>query len=309
MTDSDDVSAFFWLSLAITLAIQLVGFLHAFVFQTEKFFDALGGINSLALVGVALATGGGDWGAREVAIAVMFSFSRAWLLVFLLWRAQARDGDGRFDDIKPYFCSFMIAWILQAVWVFCVAMPFIVVAGSAGEDVALAVGDVICIGLFAVGFVCQVMSDIQKARWVAAGRPGGFCRAGLWNWSRHPNYFGEILMWWCAWGLCVQLVVKGVISLAWAGIAMLSPVLTMLLLLLVSGIPFAEGRALRRYQGNAEYQEYRRSTSPLVPLPFWSSIPRCLQRTIFCEFPMYEYPGDGDKDAESKPAYGALPTQ
>lgn len=288
MAEPDEAVVLFLLALGITLLIQLSGWLHGFMLQTEKYYDLLGGVNSLALVGAAVAQSGRDWAARQFAAAVMLGFSRAWLLFFLFWRAHSRHGDGRFADIKQNCGAFLVAWLLQATWVLCVAMPFIVVAAFAGEEVPLDAGDVACIVLFALGLGCQVASDVQKARWVAAGRPGGFCRVGLWRWSRHPNYFGEILMWWSAWGLCVHIAVKDAAAWPWVGAAVLSPAVTTVLLLFVSGIPTAEGQALRRYAGNDEYQRYRSRTSPLIPLPCWPCIPKRLRCTLFCEFPMYE---------------------
>ena len=88
----------------------------------------------------------------------------------------------------------MIVWFIQAIWVFAVAMPMLFVNGVAPVSAEkLNPGDWVCIVGFAMALVFEVTADVQKARWVSAGRPGGFCNVGVWSWSRHPNYCGEIL--------------------------------------------------------------------------------------------------------------------
>ena len=144
---------------------------------------------------------------------------------------------------------------------------------------------------FALGLVIQVTSDAQKAQWVANGRAGGFCTVGFWKFSRHPNYFGEILMWWCSWGLTIALWEgsdnKSLVSQG--ALAVLSPIVTTVLLLFVSGLPLAEGQKLERYMGKEGYKDYRKNTSILVPCIGYAYIPACIQKTLLCEWDMYQY--------------------
>ncbi|CAD7973649.1 unnamed protein product [Amoebophrya sp. A25] len=285
----------------LTGGIQLLGFIHGFTFQTEAFYDALGGINSLTFVVLAFILRGEElWGnPRQISISCLFAASRLWLLSFLAWRAKERGGDGRFDKLKPYFFTFLIVWFLQAVWVFCVGLPVLVLDGIT-ESVPLNVGDYICIGLFTLGLLAQIHSDIVKAMWVKSGRAGGFCTRALWYWSRHPNYFGEILMWWCAWGLCVRPMLVGSNVAVYCALAVLSPLITTLLLLGVSGMPLAEGKALERYytgKYREEYIAYRERTSPLIPVPtsLYKALPIAVKRIFFLEFKCYEYtPADSE---------------
>merc|ERR1712224_46981 len=67
-------------------------------------------------------------------------------------------------------------------------------------DTSFSVLDYLSIIGFAFAVIVEILADIQKARWVKAGRKGNFCQVGIWKFSRHPNYFGEIFQWWCAWG-------------------------------------------------------------------------------------------------------------
>lgn len=126
-----DIPRVLLVSGLVTVGIQTLGFFHGYIRQTEHFYDALGGLNSLGLIAV---TAGLNWNlfgsdARKICITILFGLSRLWLLLFLAWRARERKGDGRFEQLKPYFFKFFIVWMLQAIWVLGVAMPLLVVNG------------------------------------------------------------------------------------------------------------------------------------------------------------------------------------
>ncbi|CAD7950602.1 unnamed protein product [Amoebophrya sp. A120] len=297
---TSDIPELLWTAAALTAGIQGLGFLHGYWFQTEVFYDALGGINSLFFVGLAVVLNYTSFGnnanffdeSRKVSISALFAVSRLWLLAFLAWRAKERKGDGRFDELKPYFFTFLLVWIMQGVWCYCVALPLLVLTGVRGEAGKLSSPvDYLSVMFFLVGLVCEISSDIVKASWVKEGRPGGFCTRGLWYYSRHPNYFGEILMWWSAFGLCIQpmMVDSGVTG--YMLLAVLSPLITTFLLLCVSGVPLAEGKHLERYLKYPDFPAYRKRTSCLVPMPpgVYERIPSLLQRLLLCEWKRYEY--------------------
>ena len=175
----------------LTAAIQLSGFAVAYALQTEIFYDVLGGLNFLALAAYSAASTD-SWASdtRKVATTLVFVCSRSWLLLFLAWRAHERGGDARFDGVKDKFGMFLVFWVAQGVWVMLISSPVVLITSSATSP-PLAPSDVLLIGAFFVGVACEVVADVQKARWVRRGRQGGFCTSGLWSYSRHPNYFGE----------------------------------------------------------------------------------------------------------------------
>ena len=190
---------------AITLGIQLSGFAVSFALQTEKFYDILGGVNFVAVTACSVLYDqppGLPWteDPRKVINTALFLCSRGWLLGFLAWRAHERGGDARFDGVKDKFGQFLVFWLVQGVWVILISMPMLFVNASHVRGRALGVADALAIGGFAFAVALEVVADVQKAVWVRAGRPGGFCQTGVWRLSRHPNYFGEMLQWWCAWG-------------------------------------------------------------------------------------------------------------
>lgn len=283
-----------WICAAGTVSIQLVGFLIAFVLQTEKFYDILGGINFLALGIYSLIDGGLLDNGRKIACTVAFSLSRAWLLLFLAWRAHERKGDSRFDDVKDKFGTFLLYWMVQAIWVFCISLPVIFVNSSDKQVFSFSILDWITIVGFFSAIILEIIADVQKAMWVKAGREGGFCTVGVWSISRHPNYAGEIIQWWCAF-LFAYGSGSGVNDVQW-WTSIISPLVTMQILLNTSGtgVLNANGKNLKRYYDKypTEYSAYREATSILWPLPqgVYKYVPIFLKRSIFCEFKMYEYP-------------------
>ena len=117
---------------------------------------------------------------------------------------------------------------MQGMWVMLVSSPVLLLNSSTTAP-PLASADVLLLGGFLLGVVCEVTADVQKAVWVRGGRRGGFCTAGLWRYSRHPNYFGEMLQWWCAW-LLAFAASAGIADPAWWATAV-SPLFTMHVLL------------------------------------------------------------------------------
>jgi len=212
----------------VTAVIQLSGFAVAAVLRTEVFYDVLGGLNFMALAAYSTLGNMTDGGrlrwvadARRMAVTLTFVCSRAWLLCFLAWRAHERKGDARFDPVlrvnPPNYKRFLVFWVAQGVWVLCISAPMLFINASAAaasaplesspRDIALLAGFVLSVAL-------EVVADVQKARWVKAGRKGGFCSTGVWSLSRHPNYFGEISQWICVWLLAYSSS-AGLQDVAW----------------------------------------------------------------------------------------------
>jgi len=284
-----------WISAVITAVIQLLGFTAAYALQTEKFYDILGGLNYLILGIYSIDgefSGQNSWSnTRKSVCTSVFICSRSWLLIFLAWRAHERGGDSRFDEVKNKFGMFLMYWMFQAIWVFTITMPIIFVNSSDLSSNHFSAGDYVAIIGFSLGVLIEIIADIQKAFWVKKGRQGYFCQTGLWKYSRHPNYFGEILQWWCAWGFSFGSG-NGIGDAQW-WVGIISPLFTMQILLNTAGtgVSNANGKNLKRYYDNCadDYSEYRNSTSILIPMVGYKYVPVFLKRTIFMDFKRYEY--------------------
>jgi len=283
----------FLVSVAITLVIQVSGFAVAFALQTETFYDILGGVNFMALAAFTASSAAWADDPRKILSTLVFVCSRGWLLCFLAWRAHSRGGDSRFDGVKDKFLQFLVYWLVQGMWVMMISMPILFVNSSNAAPGGLNVYDSVMLGGFAVGVALEVVADVQKSLWVRAGRVGGFCRDGIWGYSRHPNYFGEILQWWCAWGIAYSASSAGLADPLWWACS-ISPLFTCHILFNIpaTGIAQAEGRGLKRYYENdcaKEYKVYRAQTSILMPMVGYEHVPLSLKRTIFMDFARYEY--------------------
>ncbi len=251
----------FALCVAVAIAIQWVIFVPAWAGRTERFFDLTGSLTYLTLIAVALWLGpGADARSRLLAVLVVVWAVR--LGSFLFLRIAAAGSDSRFAEIKTSFVRFFAAWTLQGVWVsftIAAALAAITSVRSAPVGVVAWVG----LALWIAGFGIEVVADRQKSRFRAQPEnQGRFIATGLWSRSRHPNYFGEIVLW-----IGVAVIALPALQ-GWQYVTLISPVFVTLLLTKVSGIPLLEQQADDRWGGEPDYEAYKARTPVLVPRLF-----------------------------------------
>lgn len=243
----------------LAFAVNAVGFVHAYLAQTERYFDLLGAVTYLTVTATAVALGGG--GIRATLLAGFVIVWAVRLGTFLFRRVRATGGDGRFDELKPSLPRFLMTWMLQGLWVLLTAGAAL--AAMAAET-TVDLGAVAVVGsvVWLAGFLAEAAADAQKSRFRAeADNEGRFITSGLWAWSRHPNYFGEIVLW-----LGVAIVAAPALDGA-ARLTLISPLFVYVLLSQVSGVPLLEARGKRRWGDDPAYREYVASTPTLVPRP------------------------------------------
>lgn len=242
----------------LAFVIQWIAFVPAYLRQTEHFYDLVGSLTYLSVTAFALlASGGSDPRAFLLAVLVFAWAGR--LGSFLFRRIRGQGSDGRFDDIKPDPGRFFIAWTLQGLWVFltlCAALASI----ASARDLPLGLLDAIGVLVWILGFAIEVTADRQKSRFRKL-HPGRFVDTGLWAWSRHPNYFGEIVLW-----VGVAIVASSTLE-GWQWVTWISPVFVSFLLVSVSGIPILERRADARWGQEEAYQRYKSRTPALILRP------------------------------------------
>jgi steroid 5-alpha reductase family enzyme len=250
----------FALCVILALAIQWLAFVPAYLLQTERFFDLTGSLTYIAVALVALLLSS-EVEARSVLLVAMVMIWAVRLGSYLFLRIRRAGADARFDEIKPSFPRFLSTWTLQGLWV-TLTLSAALAAITTTQRVSL--GTVTAIGIVAwvVGMGLEATADAQKSRFRAdPGHEGHFIQSGLWSWSRHPNYFGEILLW-----VGVAIVALPVLR-GWQWVTLTSPVFVFLLLTRVSGVPPLEKRADERWGGEPEYEAYKARTSLLLPRP------------------------------------------
>ncbi|MFT7623775.1 MAG: steroid 5-alpha reductase family enzyme [Myxococcota bacterium] len=177
----------------------------------------------------------------------------------LFWyrRVHADGGDQRFDRLKQSAPRFLVAWTMQGVWIVVTGLAA-ALAISQAADSPPGWLDAVGLTLWMIGFGVAVVADAQKRahRRVA---PGAFASAGLWARSRHPNYFGEIVLW-CGIAL---IAASGLPERPW--LALISPLFVIVLLTRVSGVPLLERSAEQRWGHDPNYHAYVARTPVLVP--------------------------------------------
>lgn len=246
------------MTLAISVLIQAVLFAFAAALETDKVTDLSYGLTFVIIALVLLANG--DPSQRpQLALSLMVALWGVRLAGYLLFRIVQIGRDKRFDGVRENFWRFFRFWFFQGIAVWVIMLPVTLWFSRPGPwSVLMTIGTVI----WAAGLLIETAADAQK--FVAKRQPGGEARwmhTGLWRYSRHPNYFGELPVWW---GIFV--FVAGDLS-GWQWLAVLGPIAITFLLLRVTGIPTLEASANRKWGGNPEYEAYRRRTSRLVLWP------------------------------------------
>jgi steroid 5-alpha reductase family enzyme len=251
----------FALVVGLAFVIQWIVFIPSFVRQTEKFFDLTGSITYISVTTLALLLSSAI-DARAILLWALVVIWAVRLGTFLFRRIQKAGKDDRFDELKPSFVRFLNVWTIQGLWVtFTAAAAWVAITTTHRQE--LDAFAVIGLLVWMFGFAFEVIADAQKSRFNAdPANKGKFIQIGLWSRSRHPNYFGEIVLW-----IGVAIIALPVLQ-GWQWVALISPVFVTLLLTRVSGIPLLEAKADKKWGGQPEYEAYKKRTPVLIPRLF-----------------------------------------
>ena len=242
-------------SLLITVCMQLSFFAIAYGLQIDKVTDFAGTSNFLVLAIFTLWLSA-DFSFPKIIGSLMVALWSIRLGFYLSYRIIVWGEDHRFDEMRAKFWSFFGFWILQILWVFLTSLPLIYfnsLDGNINLDSIAYLG----IGMFVVGFVIEAWADYNKFNHKLNGKK--WCNIGLWKYSRHPNYFGNIMLWFGIFIFCFNYGAP-----LWT---IIGPLWTAFLLLFVSGLPFLEASADKKYGNDPEYIKYKNETSILIPIP------------------------------------------
>ena len=250
----------FAFSVVLAFAIQWLAFIPAYLLQNERFFDLTGSLTYITVTLLAvLLSPAAD--ARSLLLLVLVLIWAVRLGTFLSRRTHKAGKDARFDEIKPSFVRFLLTWTLQGLWVsftLAAALAAITTASRREPGLLFFIGVLVWLG----GFAIEAVADAQKNRFRSdPDNAGEFIRTGLWAWSRHPNYFGEIVLW-----TGVAIIALPVLQ-GWQWVTIISPIFVTLLLTRISGVPLLEKRADEKWGGREDYEAYKTRTPVLIPRP------------------------------------------
>jgi len=248
----------FMLCASVGFVLHWLGFIPAYLFQTEHYFDLIGSISYVATVALAFALAP-SFDTRGLVVATLICVWAVRLGSFLFIRVKKAGQDRRFTQIKTKFFRFLLTWTLGGTWVFITMAAGLAAMTSQSQspvDAFLVVG----VTLWVIGFGIEVVADQQKTAFRKdPANAEKFIRSGLWSISRHPNYFGEIILW-----IGIAVIALPVLA-GWQWVTLVSPVFVSFLLLKVSGVPMLENNAESRWGNDPEFRQYKAKTPTLIP--------------------------------------------
>ena len=242
--------------ILLIFCIQWVSFIPAFIFQTEKFYDLTGSITYLTAVFYTLYV----TGSNNLSDLIIVGCVAVWAIrlgSFLFIRIHKAGEDRRFRTIKPNFTRFLMTWTLQGMWV---SMCLLCVLTALSSYSGVVMNSIFFIGLlvFILGLSIEIIADYQKTVFRRnIENKDKFITTGLWSLSRHPNYFGEILLW-------AGIAIMSISSLQGLQyLTLISPIFVYILLVYISGVRILEAQAEKKWGHLDSFKEYIKNTPRL----------------------------------------------
>ena len=263
--ESDGLSLIM-VAMALSFAILWILFIPSYIFQTEKFYYLTVNLTYITVLSfVVFIKKTTVHEMLDLRSLLIYGCIMIWTIRlggFLFWRVLKDGHDKRFKTILPSFTQLLMTWTLSAAWVFIQSLSALV-ALTVITSVEMSLIGWFGLALWIFGFGFEVLADHQKTKFKAdAANEGKFITGGLWDISRHPNYFGEIVLW-----LGITVMAVPVMS-GLQFVSLISPVFGFLLIYYVSGVRMLEARSDKKWGNNPEYQEYKRNTPVFFPKLF-----------------------------------------
>ena len=233
-------------------------FIPSYLLKTEKYYDITGTIAYLAMTGIAVFSAN-ELNLQSKVVALLITFWALRLGLFLIVRVFQVGEDKRFHGVKTSFSRFFVWFNMSALWVFLTTANALTLILENNPHFG---GGYFFSGLaiWLIGFGFEVTADEQKRRFRKNPKnKNQFIDSGLWSISRHPNYFGEILIW------VGMAVISFPVLTGWQYITLISPLFVFLLLTRVSGINLLEASSDKKWGDLKSYKEYKENTPKLIP--------------------------------------------
>ena len=248
-------------AVLLAYVIHWIAYIPAYMFQTEKFYDLTGSVTYLSVVWfVFLSTYKSiSLNFGNLILVLLISIWTIRLGLFLFMRIHKAGEDKRFRSIKTSASQFFMTFTLSGLWVTLCSMCALV-AISSPEGLVMNALTYVGIILFIIGFGIEIVADNQKTAFRSIeSNKDSFITSGLWSKSRHPNYFGEVLLWFA-------IAVISFSSLEGLQlITLISPVFTYILLVYVSGVRMLEDMNDKKWADDEQYKSYKKNTPMLFP--------------------------------------------
>ena len=231
-------------------------FLLALILKDNSIVDIFWGIGFILLTILSLWKSD-SFDAKKIIVGMMILIWGLRLSIHIFLRNKGRGEDFRYANWRRTWKNFVLrsflqVFMLQGFFMLVIVWPVLHI--NHGSSVEFGMIDIFGILIFLTGFIFEVVGDFQmKAFKKDPANSGKIITTGLWKYTRHPNYFGEALLWWGIWLMAVP-VIDGIYTI-------LSPLVITWLLRYISGVPMLE----KKYEGRADWEEYKARTPVFVP--------------------------------------------
>ena len=247
------------LCMGISFLIQWLVFIPSYLSKTEKYFDLTGGLTFLSLTVLILIL----TEALTIISFLLAALVAIWairLSSFLFLRIREDGHDKRFTEVIPHKTKFLFYWTFQGFWAF--VTPVVVFTALTSQNISdkIEITTVIGLIIWLTGFLIEVVADRQKRAFRKfSANKNKFIDSGLWAWSRHPNYFGEIILW-----IGISLIALPTL-MDWQYITLLSIPYVIVMLVKVSGVAKLEEASDQKWGADEAYQKYKTHTPVIIP--------------------------------------------
>ena len=242
-------------TLFFLIGFNLLMFLPAFFFKTDKLTDLSYAI-SFAVVSLFLFIES-SMNMVHLILLVMILLWAFRLGTYLFIRINKTGKDSRFDGMRESFWKFFRFWLLQGFSVWVIMLSSIVYFSM--TSVSFSALHILGISIFVIGLIIETVADYQKYKFKNNKENTKWTNIGLWKKSRHPNYFGEMLVWT---GIFIYAAIQtSTLSIL---VGVISPIYIITILLFVSGVPMLEKKYDKKYGDDPEYIKYKKNTNLII---------------------------------------------
>jgi len=242
-------------ALIFAVLMNVLIFIIAFIFKSDKLTDLTYSLTFILISLFFLL-----YNHIALSKTILFLMILIWALRlggYLFYRINKIKKDSRFDKIRANFFKFLFFWIFQGITAFIILVPSMLYFNS---ETKLSYLSFIGIFVFLIGFLIETISDIQKFNFIINPKnKNKWIEHGLWKYSRHPNYFGEMLVWIGIYVYCIN-------SISWI-YGIISPLFLIFILRYVSGVPMLEKKNNEKFKNNKKYLEYKKKTNMFIVWP------------------------------------------
>ncbi|MBC7981735.1 DUF1295 domain-containing protein [Candidatus Parcubacteria bacterium] len=249
----------YYTSLAVALFIYMnIWFIVSLVKKRNDIADVAWGLGFIALTLLSFWARDYESGLRGMLVLMLVGVWGLRLAYHIYKRNKGKTEDYRYLAWRQewgtwfYIRSYFQVYILQGILLFLIVLPVLVINKNMENSIGIVDG--IGLIIWIIGFVFESVGDRQLAVFIKnPENKGKLMKEGLWKYTRHPNYFGEVTMWWGIWIISLSA------DMVWFSV--LGPLTITILILKISGIPLLE----KKMKENPDFAEYASKTSMFIP--------------------------------------------